>query len=33
MDGPRFAKANGFVEVSSYLPPGEEAPFLTLRLM
>jgi GNAT superfamily N-acetyltransferase len=32
VEGLRFAVANGFVEVSSYLPPGEEVPYVTLRL-
>jgi GNAT superfamily N-acetyltransferase len=32
VDGLLFAQANGFVEVSRYLPPGEEVPYLTLRL-
>ena len=31
VDGLRFAQANGFVEVSRYLPPDEEVPYLTLR--
>jgi GNAT superfamily N-acetyltransferase len=31
VDGLRFALANGFVEVSRYLPPDEEVPYLTLR--
>ncbi|WP_155389268.1 GNAT family N-acetyltransferase [Catellatospora paridis] len=30
--GLRFAQAAGFVEVSRYLPPGEDVPYLTLRL-
>jgi GNAT superfamily N-acetyltransferase len=30
--GLRFAGANGFTEVSRYLPPGEDIPFVTLRL-
>jgi GNAT superfamily N-acetyltransferase len=32
VDGLRFAQANGFVEISRYLPPEEEVPYLTLRL-
>jgi GNAT superfamily N-acetyltransferase len=32
VDGLRFAAANGFVEVSRYLPPDEDDAFLTLRL-
>ncbi|WP_203913899.1 GNAT family N-acetyltransferase [Rhizocola hellebori] len=32
VDGLRFAEALGFVEVSRYLPPDEEVPYLTLRL-
>jgi GNAT superfamily N-acetyltransferase len=31
-DGLRFAKAHGFVEVDRYLPPGDDDPFITLRL-
>lgn len=30
--GLRFAQAAGFVEVSRYLPPDEDVPYLTLRL-
>ncbi|MFC0551405.1 GNAT family N-acetyltransferase [Planotetraspora thailandica] len=32
LDGLHFARTNGFVEESSYLPPGEQVPFLTWRL-
>ena len=32
VDGLRFALANGFVEISRYLPEDEEVPYLTLRL-
>ncbi|MBG6136975.1 GNAT family N-acetyltransferase [Longispora fulva] len=32
-DGLRFAESHGFVEVDRYLPPGDEYPFLTLRLL
>ncbi len=31
-DGLRFAVAHGFVEVERYLLPGDEVPFVTLRL-
>ncbi len=31
-DGLRFALAHGFVEVERYLLPGDEIPFVTLRL-
>jgi len=31
-DGVRFATAHGFVEVDRYLPPGDDDPFITLRL-
>ncbi|MGH3376503.1 MAG: GNAT family N-acetyltransferase [Actinoallomurus sp.] len=31
-DGVRFAEARGFVEVDRYLPPGDDDPFVTLRL-
>ncbi|MEU8222007.1 GNAT family N-acetyltransferase [Kribbella sp. NPDC048915] len=31
-DGVRFAKAHGFVEVETYLLPGDTIPFLHLRL-
>ena len=31
-DGLRFALAHGFVEVERYLLPGDEVPFVTLRL-
>ncbi|WP_412538319.1 GNAT family N-acetyltransferase [Longispora sp. K20-0274] len=31
-DGVRFAGAHGFAEVSRYLPPGDDDPFITLRL-
>ena len=31
-DGVRFAKAHGFVEVETYLLPGDTIPFLELRL-
>ncbi|WP_246157541.1 GNAT family N-acetyltransferase [Catellatospora sichuanensis] len=30
--GLRFAQAAGFVEVSRYLPPDEDVPYVTLRL-
>ncbi|HEU4945710.1 MAG TPA: GNAT family N-acetyltransferase [Kribbella sp.] len=32
VDGLRFAQARGFVEVDSYLLPGDSVPFITLRL-
>jgi GNAT superfamily N-acetyltransferase len=32
LDGLRFALGHGFVEVSRYLPPDSEEPFITLRL-
>jgi len=32
LDGLRFALGHGFVEVSRYLPPGDQEPFITLRL-
>ncbi|MEW9527581.1 N-acetyltransferase family protein [Microbispora sp. NPDC049125] len=32
VDGLRFAQTHGFVEVDSYLPPGDSVPFITLRL-
>ena len=31
-DGVRFAKAHGFVEVETYLLPGDTIPFIELRL-
>jgi len=31
-DGVRFAKAHGFVEVETYLLPGDTVPFVELRL-
>lgn len=31
-DGLRFAKAHGFVEVETYLLPGDSVPFVELRL-
>jgi GNAT superfamily N-acetyltransferase len=31
-DGLRFALEHGFAEVDRYLPPGDENPFITLRL-
>jgi GNAT superfamily N-acetyltransferase len=31
-DGVRFAKAHGFVEVETYLLPGDTIPFVELRL-
>ena len=31
-DGLRFAKAHGFVEVETYLLPGDTIPFVELRL-
>jgi hypothetical protein len=32
VDGLRFAHSHGFVEVSRYLPPEDDDPFITLRL-
>jgi GNAT superfamily N-acetyltransferase len=32
LDGLRFAKAHGFVEVERYLLPGDSIPYVTLRL-
>jgi len=32
VDGLRFALSHGFVEVSRYLPPEDDDPFITLRL-
>jgi GNAT superfamily N-acetyltransferase len=31
-DGLRFAESHGFVEVSRYLPEGDDDPFITLEL-
>ncbi len=31
-DGLRFALSHGFAETSRYLPPGDDDPFVTLRL-
>jgi GNAT superfamily N-acetyltransferase len=31
VDGLRFARSLGFVEVARYLPPDEDVPFITLR--
>ena len=32
VDGLRFAQSRGFAEVSSYLPEGEDVPYLTLAI-
>ena len=32
LDGLRVARGHGFIEVSRYLPPADEEPFITLRL-